>query len=128
MSENSIKGIMDTTMEKFRAMVDADTVIGDPITVDGATVIPVSKVSFGLATGGSDFSGKGNTPMFGGGGGAGVSITPVAFIVIKGQEVKMLQIYKDESSANKAIGVLPELFEKISSLFKKKEEIDIDAN
>lgn len=128
MSENSIKGIMDTTMEKIRAMVDADTVIGDPITVDGATVIPVSKVSFGLATGGSDFSGKGNTPMFGGGGGAGVSITPVAFIVIKGQEVKMLQIYKDESSANKAIGVLPELFEKISSLFKKKEEIDIDAN
>lgn len=128
MSENSIKGIMDTTMEKIRAMVDADTVIGDPITVDGATVIPVSKVSFGLATGGSDFSGKGNTPMFGGGGGAGVSITPVAFIVVKGQEVKMLQIYKDESSANKAIGVLPELFEKISSLFKKKEEIDIDAN
>lgn len=128
MSENSIKGIMDTTMEKIRAMVDADTVIGDPITVEGATVIPVSKVSFGLATGGSDFSGKGNTPMFGGGGGAGVSITPVAFIVIKGQEVKMLQIYKDESSANKAIGVLPELFEKISSLFKKKEEIDIDAN
>lgn len=128
MSENSIKGIMDTTMEKIRAMVDADTVIGDPITVDGATVIPVSKVSFGLATGGSDFSGKGNTPMFGGGGGAGVSITPVAFIVVKGQDVKMLQIYKDESSANKAIGVLPELFEKISSLFKKKEEIDIDAN
>ena len=128
MSENSIKGIMDTTMEKIRAMVDADTVIGDPITVEGATVIPVSKVSFGLATGGSDFSGKGNTPMFGGGGGAGVSITPVAFIVIKGQEVKMLQIYKDESSANKAIEVLPELFEKISSLFKKKEEIDIDAN
>lgn len=126
MSENNIKSIMDTTMEKIRAMVDADTIIGDPITVDGTTVLPVSKVSFGLATGGSDFNGKGNTPMFGGGGGAGVSIIPVAFLVIKGSDVKMLQIYKDESSTNKAIGILPDLFDKISSLFKKKEEIDID--
>lgn len=127
MSENNIKSIMDTTMEKIRGMVDADTIIGDPILVDGTTILPVSRVSFGLATGGSDFSGKGNTPMFGGGGGAGVSIVPVAFIVVKGSEVKMLQIYKDESSANKAIGVLPDLFDKISSLFKKKEEIDIDV-
>ncbi len=126
MGESSIKSIMDTTMEKIRGMVDADTIIGDPISVDGATLIPVSKVAFGLATGGSDFAGKGNSPMFGGGGGAGVSITPVAFIVVKNSEVKMLQIYKDESSANKAIGILPDLFEKISQLFHKKEEIDID--
>ncbi len=128
MSENNIRGIMDTTMEKIRAMVDADTVIGDPIVNGEVTLLPVSKVSFGLATGGSDFAGKGNTPMFGGGGGAGVSITPIAFIVIKGSEVKMLQIYKDETAANKAIGMLPELFDKISNLFKKKEEIDIDIH
>ena len=125
MSENKIQGIMDTTLEKIRAMVDADTVIGDPIEQGGITLLPVSKVSFGLASGGTDFAGKGNTPLFGGGGGAGVSITPIAFIVIKGNDVKMLQIYKDESAANKAIGMLPELFEKVSSLFKKKEEIDI---
>jgi len=125
MSEN-IKGIMDTTLEKIRTMVDADTIIGEPIVMEGVTVIPVSKVSFGLATGGSDFAGKGNTPMFGGGSGAGVSITPIAFMVVKDKEVKMLQIYKDESSANKAIGMLPELFEKVSGLFKKKEEIEID--
>ncbi len=125
MSENNIRGIMDTTMEKIKAMVDADTVIGDPIVTGDVTIMPVSKVSFGLATGGSDFGGKGSTPMFGGGGGAGVSITPIAFIVIKGNDVKMLQIYKEESSANKAIGMLPELFDKISSLFKKKEEIEI---
>ena len=55
-----------------------------------------------------------------------MSITPIAFIVIKGSDVKMLQIYKDESAANKAIGMLPELFEKISGLFKKKEEFDIE--
>ncbi len=126
MSENNIRGIMDTTMDKIKAMVDADTIIGDPIVHGEVTILPVSKVSFGLATGGSDFAGKGNTPLFGGGGGAGVSITPIAFIVIKGSDVKMLQIYKDESAANKAIGMVPELFDKISSLFKKKEEIDIE--
>ena len=58
MSENSIKSIMDVTMDKLRAMVDANTIIGDPIVVDGVTLIPVSKVSFGLATGGSDFPSK----------------------------------------------------------------------
>ena len=126
MSENKIQGIMDTTLEKIRAMVDADTVIGEPICQGDITLLPVSKVSFGLASGGSDFAGKGNSPLFGGGGGAGVSITPIAFIVIKGSDVKMLQIYKDESAANKAIGMLPELFEKISGLFKKKEEFDIE--
>lgn len=125
MSENNIRGIMDTTMEKIKAMVDADTIIGEPIVSGDVTIMPVSKVSFGLATGGSDFGGKGNSPLFGGGGGAGVSITPIAFLVVKGGEVKMLQIYKDESSANKAIGMLPELFDKISGLFKKKEEIEI---
>ena len=126
MSENNIRGIMDTTMAKIKAMVDAATIIGDPIVHGEVTILPVSKVSFGLATGGSDFAGKGNAPLFGGGGGAGVSITPVAFIVIKGSEVKMLQIYKDESAANKAIGMVPELFDKISALFKKKEEIEIE--
>lgn len=126
MSESNIKGIMNTTMENLRAMVDSDTIIGDPIVSGATTLIPVSKVSFGLATGGSDFGGKGNHTSFGGGGGAGVSITPVAFIAINGENVKMLQIYKDESAVNKAIGTLPELFDKISTLFKKKEEIDID--
>lgn len=125
MAENNIRGIMDTTMEKIRTMVDADTIIGDPIEVDGTTILPVSKVAFGLATGGSDFGAKGNNPMFGGGGGAGVSITPLGFLVVKNGDVKMLQIYKDESSANKAIGILPDLFDKISGLFKKKEEIEL---
>ena len=58
MSENNIKGIMDTTMDKLRAMVDADTIIGTPITVGNITLLPVSKVAFGLATGGSDFPSK----------------------------------------------------------------------
>ena len=82
MSENSIKSIMDVTMDKLRAMVDANTIIGDPIVVDGVTLIPVSKVSFGLATGGSDFPSKTQSGLFGGGGGAGVTVSPVAFIAV----------------------------------------------
>ena len=77
MSENSIKSIMDVTMDKLRAMVDANTIIGHPIVVDGVTLIPVSKVSFGLATGGSDFPSKTQSGLFGGGGGAGVTVSPL---------------------------------------------------
>ena len=72
MSENGIKTVMDTTMEKLRTMVDADTIIGNPIVVDKVTLIPVSRISFGLATGGSDFPSKNGQQLFGGGGGAGV--------------------------------------------------------
>ena len=71
MSENNLKTVMDTTMEKLRAMVDDDTIIGTPIVVGNVTLLPVSKVSFGLATGGSDFPSKTRNDLFGGGGGAG---------------------------------------------------------
>lgn len=125
MAENSIKSIMDVTMEKIRAMVDADTVIGDPIQVGEVTLIPVSKVSFGLATGGSDFPSKTTQgALFGGGGGAGVSITPVAFLAVSDGNVKMLQIYKQTSTTDKAIALVPELFDRISGLFKKNKEKD----
>ena len=70
MSEGNIQGIMDVTLEKLRAMVDADTIIGTPVKADKFTLIPVSKVSFGLATGGSDFPSKNGAQMFGGGSGA----------------------------------------------------------
>ena len=63
MSENKIKGIMDTTMDKLRAMVDADTIIGTPVVLGDTTLLPVSKVAFGLATGGSDFPSKNQTVL-----------------------------------------------------------------
>ncbi len=120
MSEASIKGIMDVTMEKVRAMCDADTIIGKPVNVsEGITIIPVSKVSFGFASGGSDFPTKSNGVAFGGGGGAGVSIAPTAFIVIKDNDVRMLQISSKPDAADKAISMVPELVDKITALFKK---------
>ena len=121
MSENNIKGIMDTTMDKLRAMVDADTIIGTPITVGGITLLPVSKVAFGLATGGSDFPSKNQSGLFGGGGGAGVTINPVAFIAIKGESVHMMPVYSEMNTIDKAINMAPELIDKVKELFNKGE-------
>ena len=88
MAEHPIEGIMGVTMEKIRQLVDANTIIGEPITVDGATIIPISRVTFGFASGGSDVGAKTNKQMFGGGTGAGVSIAPIAFLVISGGNVR----------------------------------------
>ncbi|HCD81576.1 MAG TPA: sporulation protein YtfJ [Ruminococcaceae bacterium] len=124
MSENSIKSIMDVTMDKLRAMVDANTIIGDPIVVDGVTLIPVSKVSFGLATGGSDFPSKTQSGLFGGGGGAGVTVSPVAFIAVSEGNVKMMPVYNELSSFDKAFALAPEVLEKTKEVFKKEKKKD----
>lgn len=122
MSENNIKGIMDTTMEKLRAMVDADVITGTPIEVGEITLVPVSRVSFGLATGGSDFPSKNQGQLFGGGGGAGVTVVPIAFIVISGGNVKMMPIYNELTSLEKAISMAPEIIDKAKELFKKEDK------
>ena len=122
MSENSIKGIMDITMDKLRAMVDANTIIGDPIVVGDITLIPVSKVSFGVATGGSDFPSKTQSGLFGGGGGAGVTLSPVAFIAVNGQNVKMMPVYNEMTSVDKAISMAPEVLEKAKEIFSKDKK------
>ena len=94
MSETNhpINEVLQTTMNKIREMVDANTVVGQPITTqDGVTLIPVSKLSFGFATGGSDF-GKAQPWCFGGGAGAGVSVFPVAFLVVKDGMTRVLPV------------------------------------
>ncbi len=126
MSENSIKTVMDTTMEKLRTMVDADTIIGTPIVVGNITLLPVSRVSFGLATGGSDFPSKNGQQLFGGGGGAGVTVNPVAFICINGDNVHMMPVYSEMNTIDKAINMAPELIDKIKSLFNNRTEINIE--
>lgn len=122
MSESKIKGILDTTMEKLRGMVDAEVITGNPIEVGNITLIPVSRVSFGLATGGSDFPSKTGAELFGGGGGAGVTVVPVAFIVISGDNVKMMPIYNDLTTVEKAISMTPEIIEKAKELLSKKDK------
>ena len=123
MSENNIKSIMDTTMDKLRAMVDADIITGTPIVIGDLTLIPVSKVAFGLATGGSDFPSKNSGQVFGGGGGAGVTVSPIAFIAVsKDGNVKMLPVYNELSTVEKAINMAPEIIEKAKEIFPKKEK------
>ena len=122
MSESNIKGILDVTMEKLRTMVDANIITGTPIEVGEITLIPVSKVAFGLATGGSDFPSKNGSELFGGGGGAGVTVSPIAFIAISGGNVKMMPIYNDLTTVEKAISMAPEIIDKAKELFPKKEE------
>lgn len=122
-----IEGLMDTTLEKIKQMVDVNTVIGTPITTaDGTTVIPISKVVYGFASGGSEFQGKreGSSNLFGGGTGAGVTINPVAFLTISNGDVKLLNIADYKDGQDRAIGMVPEVIDKIVGLFKKdkKEE------
>jgi sporulation protein YtfJ len=122
MADRNIEGIMNITMENLKALVDADTIIGTPVVVGDTTLIPVSKVAFGLATGGSDFPSKSGTGLFGGGGGAGVTITPVAFISVTDGVVKMMPIYNELSTVDKALTMAPELIDKIKELFKKDKK------
>ena len=126
MSENNLKSVMDTTMDKLRTMVDADTIIGTPIVVGNITLLPISRVSFGLATGGSDFPSKSGQELFGGGGGAGVTVNPVAFICINGDNVHMMPVYSEMNTIDKAINMAPELIDKVKSLFDKKTEIPLE--
>ena len=123
MAESNISSIMDTTMEKLRTVVDSETIIGKPIEVGSITIIPVSKVSFGLASGGSEFPSKNsNAKMFGGGSGAGVTVSPIAFMVIKDGNVKMVPIYNELTTLEKAVTMAPEIIDKAKEIFSKDKE------
>ncbi|MBR2043223.1 MAG: GerW family sporulation protein [Clostridia bacterium] len=122
MSESNLKSIMDVSMEKLRAMVDADTVIGTPIKVGEVTLIPVSKVAFGLATGGSDFPSKTQQAIFGGASGAGVTISPVGFVSVCGDNVRMLPISSENTVVDRAIAAAPELLAKVKEVFVSDKE------
>ena len=124
MAEHPIEGMMGVTMEKIRQLVDANTIIGEPITVDGATIIPISRVTFGFASGGSDFPSKvqSEKEFFGGGTGAGISINPIAFLTISNGNVKLLQIDPYNSSADRIVGMVPDVVDKISGIVSKKSE------
>ncbi len=129
MSEHPINGLMNVTLEKIKAMVDANTVVGEPITTpDGTLVIPVSKISFGFASGGSDFPSKTPKEMFGGGGGAGMNITPVGFLVIQNGNVKLLQLANNSNAIDRAVGMLPDMVDKITDLFNKNKKEDSENN
>ena len=125
MSEKSVSELLDSSMNNLKHLIDVNTIIGEPIKpTDDITIIPVSKVSFGFASGGSDFPSKAKPDMFGGGSGGGVTIRPIAFLVISGEEVKILTIETEMTAANKLVDMIPEAINKISGAMKKKDKDD----
>jgi len=125
MDKHPIGEMMNITMQRIRDMVDVNEIVGKPIVLpDGVTLIPVSKVSFGFASGGSDFQGKRADPVnpFGGGAGAGVKMDPVAFIVVKDGNVRLLNIGGGEPSVlDKIIDLAPEFVNKVADAVQKKK-------
>ena len=141
MSEHPIEGLMVTAMNSIQDMIDVNTIIGEPIeTSNNTVIIPISKVSFGFAAGGSEFKGETIDEYtkrekeeaiqyrlpFGGGSGAGVSINPIAFLVVQQNNVKLMPI-NHTSSIDKLLDYVPELMDKINCMMNrcienKKEE------
>ena len=120
MAEKSAGAIHSSTIEKIRELVDTSTIIGEAIYAEGGTtIIPVSKVTYGFASGGADFPSKGSKELFGGGGGAGVTITPVAFLVVSGGEVTLKHITADDNAAERVVNLVPEMFDKVTGLINK---------
>ena len=127
---NQLPNMLDNTIARIREMVDVNSVVGDPIvTADGVTIIPVSKVSVGFGGGGSDFVSKNanhHENPFGGGAGGGVKVTPIAFLIVKDGNVRMLPVATPaNTTADRIVEMVPDTLDKISSFidtrFPKKE-------
>lgn len=124
MKETPVNKIMESTLQKMKEMVDVSTIIGEPIVTGKTTLIPVSKIQYGFTSGGTDLPSKQGSELFGGAGGGGISITPVAFIVIEGEKCRMMQINNYTSSADRAIAMIPELVDKLTELIGAKNGED----
>lgn len=140
MSDHPIQGLMTTAMESLKEMIDVNTIIGDPVeTPDGSVILTVSKVGFGFAAGGSEFKldnaqahsqskdqgqGQGQSGLklpFGGGSGGGVSITPIAFLIVNSHGVKMLHLDESTHLYEKILELAPQAVDKIQQMFSKKD-------
>ena len=137
MSEHPIESLMHITMDSIKDMIDVNTIIGDPIQMNNNTVIiPISKVSFGFASGGSEFKGETIDEYnkkdkdeqiqyrlpFGGGAGAGVTVNPVAFLILQSGQVKLINV-EHENSIDKILDYVPDFIEKMNKMFEKKLEV-----
>ncbi len=130
MQGHPIEGLMKTAMESIKDMVDVNTILGDPVeTPDGSVIIPVSRVSFGFAAGGSEFSSlqkvergyepgdKGGLP-FGGGSGAGITLNPVAFLVVNGEQTRLLPV-DSNVLVDRLVDAAPQIIDKVQNLMGK---------
>lgn len=128
---NTIDNLMETALKNIKNLVDVNTIIGEPIHAGNeTTIIPVSKVTFGFGVGGSDFSSldkKEKEPNFGGGAGGGMNISPVGFLVVSPNNVRMINVDSSNTPLDKLIDYAPEAIEKILNKFCKKDDDDKDV-
>lgn len=120
---HNLEGLVKTAIEKIKEMVDVETVIGDPInTPNGTVIIPVSKISVGFASGGSDLPTKSTKDLFGGGTGGGITIQPLAFITIMPDgNVKLLQLTVNAPKENAALAMIPDIIDKVTDFLKNSK-------
>lgn len=133
MTEHPIEGLMKTAMESIKDMVDVNTILGDPVeTPDGNVIIPISRVAFGFAAGGSEFDimkrggekrieGEQGKMPFGGGSGAGITLNPVAFLVVGKEQTRLLPV-EGNVLVGRILDLAPELMEKIQNLLDKNKK------
>lgn len=133
MAENKISEIIETSLEKIRELADAETIIGHPIQAAGITIIPVSRVSVGLASGGLDYNGKkSEQPHFGGGGGTGMTVTPIAFLMIRedgSTELQPIVTPAAADSVDKITALIersPAIFERLIRVIKNSRDSDAE--
>ncbi|SEA48355.1 sporulation protein YtfJ [Thalassobacillus cyri] len=135
MNEHPIQGLMTTAMDSLKEMIDVNTIVGEPVeSPDGSIIIPVSRVGFGFAAGGSEFKAKNGGQQsqdgqsqeqseeelpFGGGSGGGVSITPIAFLVVRKQGVQMIHLNEQTHLYERMLDLAPPVIEKIQELLQK---------
>lgn len=121
MAEKPVQELMASALEKMRDLVDSNTVIGTPIhTQDGTTILPISKISFGFVSGGTDFATKTQKDLFGGAASSGGSVTPVGFLVIKDGSVKLLQLAEGGATLDRLINMMPEVIDRIEGFVASK--------
>ena len=125
--KNPLCQLMHTTLESVQAMADANTIVGEPIRADGVTLIPVSRLSLGVAGGGTEFSTKkqqmGGDNAFGGGSGASAKLEPVSFLVIRDGQVKLLPVAPPPATTvDRVIDTVPEVVDKVTDFIAQQQE------
>lgn len=124
-NQHPVENLMKSTMENLRSMIDVNTIIGDAVeTKDGTYIIPISKLSFGFASGGSEFGDPKISPQaansypFGGGSGAGVSVKPVAFLVVRDETIRLMPVEQD-TTYDRIVDTVPQVIDMLTDLVKK---------
>ncbi len=127
MENRPLSELMKNTLAELKTMADANTIIGTPIQAEGVTMIPVSRMSFGVAGGGAEFSTKkqpaGAEPSFGGGSGVGARLEPVAFLIVRDGGVKLLPVAPPPyNTVDRVVETVPEVVDKVTSFIEKQQE------